>query len=105
MNIGARIREIRMSRGFTSKYVSEKLAKKGAWLTNREKGYIDITVNELIDIAKVLDVPISTFFDEWNTQHSFSYEYMQDVISESVYRSFMQITYEISLALKNKYNN
>ena len=61
-NLGLRIKEVRLSRGIKSKYVAEKLGVSDCWVTRREKGYVNITVNDLKRVADVLGVPAKIFF-------------------------------------------
>jgi transcriptional regulator with XRE-family HTH domain len=63
VKLGKRIAEVRKSQRYTSKAVLALLDKKGAWLTHREKGRVETTVRELSDIADVLKVPLSSFFE------------------------------------------
>jgi transcriptional regulator with XRE-family HTH domain len=61
-NLGDRVREVRLSRGIKAKYVAAQLGVAEAWVTRREKGYVDITVKELKSIADVLGVSAKNFF-------------------------------------------
>lgn len=62
MNIGNKIKEIRLSRGVTQRYILSKLNKHRSWLSQVESGHTDINAVDLMRIAEVLNVPIEEFF-------------------------------------------
>jgi transcriptional regulator with XRE-family HTH domain len=61
-NLGARVREVRLSKGIMGIHIAKALGKKPSWLSAREHGHTDISAIELRDIARVLDVSMEVFF-------------------------------------------
>jgi transcriptional regulator with XRE-family HTH domain len=62
VNIGNRIREIRISKGVTQTYIDQKLGKFTGWLSSIEKGRRNISAVEAKQIADLLGVPLEEFF-------------------------------------------
>jgi len=65
MHIGIKIRELIKKRGVTIKHLSERTGKSSQLLNHYLKNE-NIDTGTLIQIAAVLDVPLSYFFEEEN---------------------------------------
>ena len=64
MKLGERIAKIRRSKGISQVFITQKLGKTPAWLSNIEKCRRDIGAEELNQVAEILGVDIGVFFDE-----------------------------------------
>ncbi|MGE5552949.1 MAG: helix-turn-helix domain-containing protein [Betaproteobacteria bacterium] len=62
MNLGERIREVRLSKGIKQRFVAKALGKTPQWLNNIEQGRRPIGAVELHRIAEVLGVEVGVFF-------------------------------------------
>ncbi|MBQ1322199.1 MAG: helix-turn-helix transcriptional regulator, partial [Erysipelotrichaceae bacterium] len=56
MNIGKRIKEIRIRRGLTEKQLGEKIGKSASAISNYENNFRGLNAEILVKIIKVLDV-------------------------------------------------
>ena len=54
--LGQQIRKIRRDKGLLSKYVTEKMGKKGTYLTFREAGQVPVSVKDLTKLCTILNV-------------------------------------------------
>lgn len=71
MNLGERITKIRRSKGISQVFITNKLGKTSAWLSNIEKGRRSIGAEELHQVAEVLGIDAGIFFkDELNDELS-----------------------------------
>lgn len=61
--IGLKIKELRTSKKFTLKYLSEETNLSIGFLSQLERGMTSVAVDSLAKIAKVLDVNVLDFFD------------------------------------------
>jgi transcriptional regulator with XRE-family HTH domain len=61
--VGAKIKQIRESKGISQQFVIKKLGKSPGWLSNIEAGARGIKLEDLRDLAEVLEVPVATFFE------------------------------------------
>ena len=68
--LGARIREIRKSKGINQQFIVNKMGKYTTWLTAIEYGNRKISLIDLMGIADILQVPISEFFLPKNIANS-----------------------------------
>jgi len=66
LSVGRKILQLRLSAGMTRQDLAEKLGITHQQLQKYEKGVNRISVSRLVDIAKNLNVSISTFFNEVN---------------------------------------
>lgn len=64
MSIGEKISIVRRSKGISQVFITSKLNKTSAWLSNIEKGRRDIGAEELHQVAEVLGVDVGVFFKE-----------------------------------------
>lgn len=64
MKLGEKIARIRRDKGISQVFITNKLGKTSAWLSNIEKGRRDIGAEELNQIAEILGVDINIFFNE-----------------------------------------
>jgi len=64
MNLGERIAKIRRGKGMSQAFITNKLGKTPAWLSNIEKGRRGIGAEELHQVADILGVGIGIFFKE-----------------------------------------
>jgi len=63
MSIGARIREIRESKGIMQKFIEERMGHYGGWLSRIESGKQEVLAKELVAIAEILSVDdLNSFF-------------------------------------------
>ena len=60
--VGQRIRELREERGLTQAQVAERLESQVGNYQNVEHGKRNVTMETLVNIATVLDVPIEELF-------------------------------------------
>lgn len=60
--LGADLRALRKSRGFTLTEISRLLSRSVGWLSQVERDISSPTIDELRSLARVLDVPLSLFF-------------------------------------------
>jgi transcriptional regulator with XRE-family HTH domain len=60
--LGADLRALRRARGLTLATLSAELGRSVGWLSQVERDLSELSVNDLRDIAAVLDVPISMLF-------------------------------------------
>lgn len=77
MKIGEIIKRIRKAKGFSQMELAEKIGITYQQFQKYEKGKSKITVDRLIDIAKALDVPLTTILAEIykdNNIKTYSYE-------------------------------
>lgn len=63
-DIGNRVRKIRMQRKLTQRELAEKVMVSSSSITRLEKGQTMVSVFTIIEIAKVLEVPISDILAE-----------------------------------------
>lgn len=75
LNIGHKIKKLRELKNYTQEYMAQNLGLTPAGYNKIEREETDISVNRLADIAKILEVDISTIwhFDEnkiFNITHS-----------------------------------
>ena len=83
MKIGEIIKRIRKAKGFSQMELAEKIGITYQQFQKYEKGKSKITVDRLIDIAKALDVPLSTILVEiYKDDNIKSYSYEEIVILE-----------------------
>lgn len=61
--IGLKIKELRTSKKFTLKYLSEETNLSIGFLSQLERGMTSVAVDSLAKIAKVLEVNVLDFFD------------------------------------------
>ncbi|MBP2642495.1 MAG: Helix-turn-helix domain [Firmicutes bacterium] len=62
IEIGKRIKEIRLNHGITSVHICRVLDKPRGWLPRRENGKASIALHDLFLIANALRVPGDVFF-------------------------------------------
>jgi transcriptional regulator with XRE-family HTH domain len=62
MSYGARIREIRKSRGIGSAFISRAMGKYDGWLSRVERGHLKLSVEEVPPMAKLLGCAIDSIF-------------------------------------------
>ena len=60
--LGVDLRALRKSRGVTLTYLSEKMGQSVGWLSQVERDISSPTINELRQLAKIFNVPLSLFF-------------------------------------------
>lgn len=63
-SLGADLRSVRKTRGFTLSELSDRLGKSVGWLSQVERDLSEPSINDLRDISSALDVPISLFFGQ-----------------------------------------
>ena len=62
--LGADIRTLRKSRGFTLVHLAEKLGRSVGWLSQVERDLSEPTITDLRHLAAALDVPVSLLFGQ-----------------------------------------
>lgn len=62
MNLGAKIREIRVNQGITQQHVVRKMDKYPSWLSEIEAGNTRLLADDLGELADALNVAIVDFF-------------------------------------------
>ncbi len=83
MKIGEIIKRIRKAKGFSQMELAEKIGITYQQFQKYEKGKSKITVDRLIDIAKALDVPLSTILVEiYKDDNIKTYSYEEIVLLE-----------------------
>ena len=60
--LGVDLRALRKSRGITLTDLSEKMGRSVGWLSQVERDISSPTINELRQLAKIFNVPLSLFF-------------------------------------------
>lgn len=63
MNIGIKIKKLRVEKGITLKELSEKSDLSSGFLSQLERGLTTIAVDSLEKIANIFEVPLTYFFD------------------------------------------
>jgi len=61
MNIGAKIKEIRESKGVMQKFIEERMGKPSGWLSRIENNKQGVLATELFKISDLLSVHITDF--------------------------------------------
>lgn len=64
MGVGRRIAEVRKQKGLSQEYIATKMNRTPQWLSNIERETRPISADELAQIASILDVHPSIFFDK-----------------------------------------
>lgn len=64
MKLGEKISKIRRSKGMSQVFITQRLSKTSAWLSNIERCRREIGAKELNQVAEILGVDISVFFTE-----------------------------------------
>ena len=62
--LGADLRSIRKSRGLTLSDLAAAVRKSVGWLSQVERDLSEPSINDLRDLAKVLDIPLSMLFGQ-----------------------------------------
>ena len=57
-----RIREIVASKGLKGTYIDKEMNRAKNWLTRAVNGRKQIELQDLVDLAIILDVPVTVFF-------------------------------------------
>ena len=64
MKIGEKIRKIRREKDITQEALAQQIGCKQQTIVAYEKNQRDLSVTKLEQIAKVLNVPVASFFQE-----------------------------------------
>ena len=64
LSYGQKIKKVRKSKGLMAYYVAERLGLSRAMYSLIENDHTDITITRLEDIAEILGVPVSIFFQD-----------------------------------------
>ena len=100
MNIGVKIKKLRTEKNITLKELSSKSNLSIGFLSQLERGLTTIAVDSLEKLSKILEVPLTYFFDYPDNRKSIvlrSYEQKTLDIEEGGF-----ITYILSTNLENK---
>jgi len=68
VGIGRKIAEVRKQKGLTQKHIATKINRTPQWLSNIERGVRSISADELAQVANILEVSPSIFFDKTCTE-------------------------------------
>ena len=68
MGIGRKIAEVRKQKGLTQKHIATKMNRTPQWLSNIEREVRSISADELAQVANILEVSPSIFFDKTCTE-------------------------------------
>jgi transcriptional regulator with XRE-family HTH domain len=60
--LGMRIRELRLARGWTQEYLAERAGVHEKFIGAAERGERNLTLRNIVRIARGLDVPLSALF-------------------------------------------
>ena len=86
MNIGKRIKEIRIRRGLTEKQLGEKIGKSASAISNYENNFRGLNAEILVKIIKVLDVEPNYLFQDYFDDKRYAFR-QEEVDFISDYRS------------------
>lgn len=64
ITIGAKVKALRTSKNYTLKQLSEESGLSIGFLSQLERGISSIAIDSLAKISSILEVPLSSFFDE-----------------------------------------
>jgi len=68
VGIGRKIAEVRKQKGLTQKHIATKMNRTPQWLSNIEREVRSISADELAQVANILEVSPSIFFDKTCTE-------------------------------------
>jgi len=68
VGIGRKIAEVRKQKGLTQKHIATKMNRTHQWLSNIEREVRSISADELAQVANILEVSPSIFFDKTGTE-------------------------------------
>ena len=68
MGVGRKIAEVRKQKGLTQKHIATKMNKTHQWLSNIERETRSISADKLAQVANILEVSPSIFFDKTGTE-------------------------------------
>jgi transcriptional regulator with XRE-family HTH domain len=63
MDIGRRIRQLRLEKGISQRHVQKKMNKYGSWLSQVESGSVQIYAKDLPLLADALGIEICDLFE------------------------------------------
>ena len=92
IDIGSRIKSIRLEKGILLKDLAKKCGISSSMLSQIEKGNANPSLNTLKSVAKVLEIPVFKFFLEPDTE-----DYSINILKKSNRKVILanEITYEI----------
>lgn len=64
VGIGRKIAEVRKQKGLTQKHIATKMYRTPQWLSNIEREERSISADVLAQVANILEVSPSIFFDK-----------------------------------------
>ena len=64
MGVGRKIAEVRKQKGLTQKHIATKMNRTHQWLSNIERETRSISADGLAQVANILEVSPSIFFDK-----------------------------------------
>ena len=68
VGIGRKIAEVRKQKGLTQKHIATKMNRTHQWLSNIEREERSISADVLAQVANILEVSPSIFFDKTCTE-------------------------------------
>jgi len=77
VGIGRKIAEVRKQKGLTQKHIATKMNRTPQWLSNIEREVRSISADELAQVANILEVSPSIFFDKELNETSNSHKPVQ----------------------------
>lgn len=90
MKINEKIRNIRLSKGYTQEYVADKLNIDAVNYGRIERGQSKLTVDRFIELCKIFEVNPHIFFEE-GSENSKLYE-----LTLKIYEEIKQINKKLS---------
>lgn len=95
-NIGTKVKNLRKAKNLTLKDVSEYLMVSVGYLSQFERGITSIAVEQLVQLADLLEVPMSVFFnDKIETEDMVVRHYEQHnvrLVNQMISKSLSQMT-------------
>ena len=64
MGVGRKIAEVRKQKGLSQKHIATKMNRTPQWLSNIERETRPISADELAQVANILEVSPSIFFNK-----------------------------------------
>ena len=61
--VGRRVAELRRGKGWTQERFAERMRTSVQWVSRIESGTVNLTIDTLCGLAKVLDVDVVALFD------------------------------------------
>ena len=106
-SLGADLRSLRKSRGLTLSDLAEAVGKSVGWLSQVERDLSEPSINDLRDLAKALDIPMSMLFGQAKSapeEAGFVVRQVQDVRLDQTRRDLSKSSYRQTLPMILKWS-